>query len=79
MAKLTLSVDSEVVSVAKRYASRRGTSVSRLVEEYLRLVSRLKEAPEEPIPPILSRWRGALKGSEVDVSDHDRHLERKYL
>ena len=44
MAKLTLSVDADVVSVAKRYATRRGTSVSHLVEEYLRLVSKLSDA-----------------------------------
>ena len=35
MAKLTLSVDEEVVRGAKRYAAARGTSVSRLVERYL--------------------------------------------
>ena len=78
MAKLTLSVDAEVVDVAKKYAMRRGTSVSQLVEAYLRLVSRLSEPAEDPIPPILARWRGALKGARVDVSDYRRHLERKH-
>jgi len=38
--KLTLSVDPSVVKRAKDYAARRGTSVSRLVESYLDLVSR---------------------------------------
>jgi PIN domain len=42
------------VEVSKRYAARHGTSVSRLVEEYLRLVSRLAERPAEPMPPILA-------------------------
>jgi hypothetical protein len=79
MAKLTLSVDGTVVDVAKKYAARRGTSVSRLVQEYLRLISRVSPTQEGAIPPILARWRGALKGSRVDVGDYRRYLERKYL
>jgi hypothetical protein len=78
MAKLTLSVEGAVVDSAKKHAARRGTSVSRMVEEYLRLVCRLREPPGEPDPPILARWRGALKGSGVDESDYRRHLDRKY-
>ncbi len=78
MAKLTLSVDREVVAVAKRYAAQRGTSVSQMVEEYLRLVSRLAEPRSRPMPPILARWHGVLKGSRLDISDYREHLERKY-
>lgn len=40
MPKLTLSVDKKVVRGAKRYAATRGTSVSRLVERYLDLLSK---------------------------------------
>jgi hypothetical protein len=79
MAKLTLSVDGKVVDVAKKYAALQGTSVSRLVQEYLRLISRVSPSQEGTIPPILTRWRGALKGSRVDVGDYRRYLERKYL
>jgi hypothetical protein len=78
MAKLTLSVDEEVVEVAKRYAAQHGTSVSQLVEDYLRLVSRLAEPRSQPMPPILARWHGVLKGSGLDASDYREHLERKY-
>jgi len=78
MAKLTLSVDAKVVEVAKRYAAQQGTSVSQMVEKYLRLVSTLAEPPVEPLPPILARWHGVLKGSGLDISDYRKHLERKY-
>jgi len=78
MAKLTLSVDEEVVEAAKRYAAQRRTSVSQMVEDYLRLVSRLAEPRTKPMPPILARWHGVLKGSGLDVSDYRKHLERKY-
>ena len=40
MPKLTLSVDEKVVWGAKRYAAARSTSVSRLVERYLDLLSK---------------------------------------
>jgi hypothetical protein len=73
MEKLTLSVDGAVVARAKRYAEARGTSVSRLVETFLDMVTR--QRPEAP-PPVLARLRGSLKGSRP--TDHHRHLERKY-
>jgi hypothetical protein len=74
MSKLTLSVDAAVVERAKRFAERRGTSLSALVERYLELLTR-EPAPSAP-PPVLGRLRGILTGAEVDA--HRRHLERKY-
>jgi hypothetical protein len=74
MAKLTLSVDAEVVERAKRFAEQRGTSVSALVERYLDLLTR-KPRPEAE-PPVLARLRGIL--ADVDPEGHRRHLERKY-
>lgn len=77
MAKLTLSVDDKVITRAKSYASKRGTSVSRLVERYLEVVSRPpKDDGEEP--PVLGRLRGALKGARVDEGDYRRYLQQKY-
>jgi len=78
MTKLTLSVDAHVVEGAKRYARARGTSVSRLVETMLRLVSARPmngEVTAAP-PPVLRRLRGSLIGGSV--RDYRRHLERKY-
>ncbi|MDA3951022.1 MAG: DUF6364 family protein [Spirochaeta sp.] len=39
LAKLTLTVDQEVVERAKRYAKRKHRSVSRIIEDYLRIIS----------------------------------------
>jgi len=78
MAKLTLSVDGEVVDRAKRYAARRGTSVSRLVEGYLELISRPPRLDAETLPPVLGRLHGSLKGSRLGEADHRRYLEKKY-
>jgi hypothetical protein len=74
MAKLTLSVDERVVSIAKRYAERRRTSVSRLVEEYLGLLS---SSGGGRATPVLERLRGVLKGSGLDERAYRRHLKER--
>jgi len=78
MAKLTLSVEESVVGRAKKYAAARGTSVSRLVEDYLRLIAE-DAIQEKAATPVLARWRGTLKGSRADGGDYRRYLEKKYL
>ena len=76
MSKLTLSVDDEVVQRAKEWAVRQGTSVSRLVEDFLREAAATGEESDGVPPPVLRRLRGCLKG--VDVAAHRRHIEAKY-
>jgi hypothetical protein len=78
MGKLTLSVDDAVVTRAKRYASKRGTSISRLVEQYLELLSRPTPSEDEFITPRLKQLRAELKGVSLDISDYHKYLERKY-
>jgi hypothetical protein len=78
MAKLTLSVDEAVVAVAKRYAARRGTSVSRLVERYLELLARPTVEPGAGLPPITRGLRGILRGAASGRDEYRRHLARKY-
>ncbi len=74
MAKLTLSVNQSVVSRAKRYARKRGVSVSRLVETYLASIT--EPAPVTEEPPILRSLRGTLR--KADLEDYRRHLSEKY-
>ena len=78
MAKLTLSVDESIVARAKRYAARRGISVSRLVEQLLALVSRSTAKEDEDLPPILERLQAELKGASDDPAHYKKYLERKY-
>ena len=78
MAKLTLSVDGAVVRDAKTYASEHGTSVSRLVERYLGLLTRQRAPTEGEATPVLDRLHGVLKGRSGSQAAYRRHLERKY-
>ncbi|MBI5085848.1 MAG: hypothetical protein HZB13_14770 [Acidobacteria bacterium] len=76
MSKLTLSIDRVVILRAKRYAKRRGASVSRLVEEYLNVVS--QPAGEEDMPPVLKMAMGVLKDVGAEPREYRKHIERKY-
>jgi hypothetical protein len=78
MTKLTLSVDEGVVQRAKRYAAKRGTSVSRLVETYLDALARPPTPREQYLPPITRRLRGILKGARYRRDDYIDYLDRKY-
>ena len=44
-AKLTLKFDKEIIEAAKEVASERGQSLSRIVENYLRVITREKREP----------------------------------
>lgn len=72
-AKLTLSIDPDVVANAKKYAAEAGISLSQLVEGYLVALAAPSAPPETP---VLARWRGALRG--VDPQDYRDHLAKKY-
>jgi len=78
MAKLTLSVDEDVVRRAKEHAARHGTSVSKLVEDYLSLLTaaRKRRGRSPAATPILDQLRGSLRGA--DISGYGEHLEEKH-
>ncbi len=78
MAKLTLNVDGSIVARAKRYAAKRGTSLSCLVEQLLALMVRGSRKDEADPPTVLARLRAELKGSSIDFAAYRRYLERKY-
>lgn len=83
-AKLTLRLERDVIEAAKRFAEARGTSVSRLVEDFFRTVA-LPEQAERPagwkeaLPPLTRSLLGIAAGADVSEEDYRRHLEGKYL
>ncbi len=60
--KLTLTIEKEVIEIAKKYAKERGQSLSEMVENYFKLVtvSRIK-VKEKQISPKLKKLRGIIK------------------
>jgi post-segregation antitoxin (ccd killing protein) len=72
-AKLTVTIDENLLPEAKRFARTRGVSLSQLIEEALR-----EEMAPAKEPGFAERWRGRLRPAERS-DDHYRRLERKYL
>ena len=70
--KLTITVDAELLPIAKRYARSRGVSLSSLVEQSLR------EMAGESTQSFASRWRGKFRAAERDAPRYDA-LAKKYL
>lgn len=61
--KLTLTIEQRVIKSAKRYAQKKGRSLSDLVENYLRTLSS-GEDPKEEISPRVKRLVGSIKLSK---------------
>jgi hypothetical protein len=87
MSKLTLNVDKTVLARAKRYAKKRGVSVSHIVQEYLDVVGGATAVapsrgvigpadPSQPDAPVLRSLRGILKSANLQT--YREHLVAKY-
>ena len=70
--KLTITVDAELLPIAKRYARSRGVSLSSLIEQSLR------EVAGGDRTTFSSRWRGRFRAAERDDPRYDV-LAEKYL
>jgi hypothetical protein len=63
--KLTLTIEKEVIEIAKEYAKEKGLSLSEMVENYFKLitVNRRKIKPKQ-ISPKVRKLRGIINASE---------------
>ncbi|MBX2914259.1 MAG: hypothetical protein KF856_03190 [Cyclobacteriaceae bacterium] len=68
MSKLTLSVNPKLVTQAKKYARKKGKSVSKLFEDHIEdLIN--KEKKKDPLDSI-RKLKGIAKGSIPDDVDY---------
>lgn len=59
--KLTLTIEKEVIKTAKEYAKEKGQSLSDLVENYFKLITRdRREILPEQLSPRIQRLRGIM-------------------
>lgn len=70
--KLTVTIDSQLIPVAKRFARSRGESLSSLIEKSLR------EVVGDESRSFASRWRGQFRVAEHDDARFAA-LAHKYL
>ena len=76
--KLTLRLDDQLISKAKRYSNRSGKSVSQLVADFFSAIDAQEDIPGTEISPRVRSLRGAFKGSTATEEDYRRYLEEKY-
>lgn len=68
--KLTLSIEERVIKQAKQYAKKQGRSLSNVVEEYLKLISKSKPIKKEEIfHPLVEELCGSVKIPENKTYD----------
>jgi hypothetical protein len=58
--KLTLTIEEEVISSAKKYAQKKGKSLSNLVENYLKSIGS-KETDINTLSPKVTKLMGIIK------------------
>lgn len=58
--KLTLTIEERVIKTAKRYAQKKGRSLSGLVENYLKTLAS-DDSPANEMTPCVRRLRGSIK------------------
>lgn len=76
-AKLTLKLDAQVISLAKKYAAQRQSSLSRLVETYFRrLVSERSVVPK--YSPLVKELSGVISKKDLADLDYSEYLTNKY-
>jgi len=77
--KLTLTLEKTVIEDAKKYAKSQGRSLSKLIEEYLKSVSREDKKNEElQLSPITKSLYGSVK-LDSDVIDYKEILKNEIL
>lgn len=74
--KFTVRVDEQALESAKKYAGNHGTTLTSLVQEFLRSLSKVNEISIET--PVLKELAGSLN-ADASVGDYKRYLEQKYL
>ncbi len=79
--KLTLTIEQTIIEKAKKYASSKGRSLSDIIENYLKVIT--KEESEEKIvmTPIVKSLKGSFKAPKnLDYKKElAKQLSEKYL
>ena len=70
--KLTITVDEELIPVAKQHARSRGVSLSALIEDSLRIATARRSES------FAARWRGKFRPAEREDPRYAA-LAKKYL
>jgi hypothetical protein len=75
--KLTLKLDKSIIQSAKVYAEKNDRSLSRIVEDYFKIItSDIK--PKKDISPLVQELSGVISEHDLANIDYVTYLEEKY-
>lgn len=79
--KLTLTIEQSIIEKAKKYASSKGRSLSDIIENYLKIITKEEDAKEIELTPIVKSLKGTFKEPRnFDYkTELSKRLAEKYL
>lgn len=78
--KLTLKLDQKVIEQAKSYARQRNTSLSRLIESYLKHLTTGMSTGDDDVTPLVKSLSGIVKETNWQAAEksYKDYLKKKY-
>ncbi len=79
--KLTLTIEQNVIKRAKKYARRKGRSLSNIIENYLKVITKEESRDDIEITPLVKSLKGSFKApKDFDYKKElSKRLSEKYL
>jgi hypothetical protein len=59
--KLTLTIEQSIIEKAKKYANNNGRSLSNIIENYLKVLTKEEHRPDMDLTPIVKSLKGSFK------------------
>jgi hypothetical protein len=79
--KLTLTIEQSIIEKAKKYANVKGRSLSNIVENYLKAITKEDNIVSTDLTPIVKSLKGTFKAPKnIDYKKElSKRLTEKYL
>jgi methyl coenzyme M reductase beta subunit len=79
--KLTLTIEQSIIEKAKKYANGKGRSLSNIVENYLKAITKEDNIESTDLTPIVKSLKGTFKAPKnIDYKKElSKRLTEKYL
>lgn len=79
--KLTLTIEQELIQKAKDYAKQKNRSLSDIIENYLKILTKEEKKESSKLSPIVKSLKGSFKmPADFDYKEElKKRLEQKYL
>lgn len=75
--KLTLNLDKEVIEEAKAYAKNNQVSLSKLIENYLHSLTKVRKT-NRVVSPLVESLTGIIPSDYDEKTDYREYIDKKY-